>query len=298
MTPARVLFLALILLATACGPKKDPATSGDVSSTVTRQPPVEPTSVTGADAAYLLRHTEQGTADGIRLYEAALVAEPSRADAAAIHTRLSILYYGKAYYFDFEAAKKERLAAFQAGKQHGLAALDSNAAWTEALEGGAKLQDCVHLLKAEDVGPLYWAGLNWSRWGEIKGILRVALDIPKVRAMMERSHELSEDYYQAAPHRFFSAFFTALPGFAGQDVPRAEEHAKRAKELAPGHTENEITEADYLAAHHKDRARYERLLNQVLQTPLPPVEDPYYFEHLVARRDAERLLADADKRFP
>ena len=295
---SRALALACLILLAACGPKTDPATSGDVSSTVTRQPPVEPTSVPDADAAYLLRHTAEGTSEAIRLYEEALAADPARADAAAVHTRLSILYYGQAYYFDFEAPKKERLAGFLAGKQHGLAALDANAAWAEALAGGAKLQDSVHLLEAADVGGLYWAGLNWSRWGEIKGILRVALDIPKVRAMMERSHALSEDYYQAAPHRFFSAFFTALPGFAGQDVPRAEEHAKRAKEIAPGHTENEITEADYLAAHHHDRGRYERLLNLVLETPLPPVEDPYYFEFVVARRDAERLLADTDRRFP
>ena len=132
----------------------------------------------------------------------------------------------------------------------------------------------------------------------MKGILRVALDIPKVRAAMEQCHSLSEDYYEAAVHRFFSAFFAALPPFAGQDVELAEAHARRAREIAPRHTENHITEADYLATHHRDRARYESLLNTALAQELPPESDPFYFELMVARWDAERKLADIDRVLP
>jgi|GEM_PF-5073173 len=294
----RLLIFAALLTLAACGPKKDAATSGDVAGQSTRQPPVQVTTVTAGDAAYLTRHTREGTDAAIAAYEAALVQDPARADGPAIRTRLAILYYGVAYYFDAEAPKKERMATYLLGRDHALEALRANAAFAAARDEGTKLQDTMDLLTEADVGPLYWAALNWSRWGEMKGILRVALDIPKVRAAMERSHALSEDYYEAAPHRFFSAFFAALPGFAGQDIERAEAHAKRAKEIAARHTENQITEAAYLAAHHRDRPRYIALLEHVLAQPLPAEDDPFYFELMVAQWDAQRMLDDIDRVLP
>lgn len=295
---ARAALICLALLLASCGPKTDTTTSGDVAGTVTRQPPVAPTEVPEGDAAYLLRHTAEGTDAAIAAYEGALTAEPKRADAAAIRTRLSILYYGKAYYFLAEADKKERLATYLQGREHAWDALRANPKWAAAMDEGVRFQDAVPLLTAADVGPLYWGSLNWSRWGEIKGILRVAMDIPKVRAAMEHCLSLSEDYYEAAVHRFFSAFFAALPGFAGQDVPRAEAHAKRARTLAPRHTENQITEADYLATHHRDRARYLALLDEVLAQELPAEDDPFYFELMVAKWDAERKKANVDRVLP
>jgi hypothetical protein len=291
-----LIFLALLLA--ACAPKKAPSTSGDVAGAVTRQPPVAPTTVAEADDAYLRRHVREETERAIALYEAALAQDPARADGAAIRTRLSILYYGKAYYFDAEAPKAERMATYLLGRDHGLEALRSNPTFAAARDEGTSLKDAIPLLGEEDVGPLYWSALNWSRWGEMKGILRVALDIPKVRAAMERCNTLAEDYYEAAAHRFFSAFFAALPPFAGQDIDLAEAHARRAREIAPRHTENQITEADYLATFHRDRARYLALLQEVLDQPLPPESDPFYFELLVARWDAERKRADVDRVLP
>ena len=295
---ARVVLICLLIALGGCGPKKGPVTSGDVASAITRQPPVAPTQVEAADESYLRRHLREDTDRAIALYEAAVEQDPDRADGPAIRTRLSILYYGKAYYFDAEAPKAERMATYLLGRDHALVALRRNPAFAAARDEGTRLQDAVPLLVAEDVGPLYWAALNWSRWGELQGILRVALDIPKVRAAMELCHQLSEDYYEAAAHRFFSAFFAALPPFAGQDIARAEAHAKRAREIAPRHTENQITEADYLARHHRDRARYKALLDEVLAQELPPESDPFYFELLVARWDAERKLADIDRVLP
>ncbi len=295
---ARVALVLLCLALAACGPKKDANTSGDVAGAVTRQPPVAPTTVAAGDAAYLQRHVREQTDAAIAAYEAALVGDPARADGPAIRTRLAILYYGRAYYYEAEAPKAERMATYLLGRDHALAALRRNAAFAAARDEGTKLKDAIPLLEAEDVGPLYWAALNWSRWGEMKGILRVALDIPKVRAAMEHCHGLSEDYYEAAVHRFFSAFFAALPPFAGQDIERAEAHALRAREIAPRHMENQITEADYLATHHRDRARYQSLMAEVLAQPLPPESDPFYFELLVARWDAERKLADLDRILP
>lgn len=297
--PVILALCALMLSAPGCGTKKPAATSGDVTGVEAHKPPVVPSGMPAADAHFDQRHTQEGTEAAIAAYEAALAEEtlPDGADRWAILVRLSVLYYGKAYHYDRDLPKKERMTTYWRGRECGWEALMlRNDAWREALEGGAKIQDAVVHLTADDAPAAFWAASNWSRWGELKGILRVALDIPKVKAANQRILELAEDYYAGGVHRFFGAYWIAIPPFAGKDVDKGRLHFERAVELFPDHWETKVMFADYYARELQDKELFVSLLQSVIDAELDP-NDTYYFEHLVAQDDAARLIAEADAIF-
>lgn len=293
------LVLFVLLVAPACGKKPPPAASGDVTGVEAHKPPVVPTGLTDADAEFDRRHEQEGTESAIASYEAALLLHelPPGVDRWAILVRLSVLYYGKAYYFDRDLPKKERMATYWRGRECGWEALLlGNEAWAEAIGAGTKLQDTMVHLTADDAPAAFWTASNWSRWGELKGILRVALDIPKLKAANQRILELAEDYYAAGVHRFFGAYWVAIPPFAGKDAGKGELHFKRAIALFPDQLETKVMYADYFARDAQDKELFTSLLQSVVDATPDPT-DTYYFEHVVAQYYAARLLAEADAIF-
>ncbi len=293
------VVLFVLLVAPACGKKGPPATSGDVTGVEAHKPPVVPTGLVDADAEFDRRHEQAGTEAAIEKYEAALLLHelPAGVDRWAILVRLSVLYYGKAYHYDRDLPKKDRMATYWRGRECGWEALlMRNEEWAAAIEAGTRIPDTMVLLTADDAPAAFWAASNWSRWGELKGILRVALDIPKVKAANQRILELAEDYYAGGVHRFFGAYWIAIPPFAGKDVAKGELHFKRAIEMFPDQLETKVMYADYYARDAGDKELFVSLLQSVIDAK-PDPSDTYYFEHLVAQADAARLLAQADAIF-
>jgi len=291
-----LLVLPLLFLLPACGKKNPPADAGDVAGSAAQRLPAPPTDLPEADEAYDLRHERVSTEQAIALYEAALAEDPERSDGKAVRVRLSILYYGLAYYFDRDEPKKQKMATYWQGKQAAWDAMMMDPGFASGIEAGDKIQVAIHDASPEFVDAAYWCALNWSRWGEQKGILRVAMDIPKVRGVNEWILEHAEDYYMAAVHRFFGAFFAEIPSFAGQDLDRSLAHFERAIELFPDWPENQVNQAFYHSPKVEDRETFEELLNYVIALEIPE-DSPYRFEYIVARADAEELLARIDDIF-
>ncbi|MCP4871896.1 MAG: hypothetical protein GY898_24585 [Proteobacteria bacterium] len=296
-TTLLIAALAAVLLLPACA-KKPVQDSTDVAGQTGEVPAVQATELPEVDALFdHERHTREGTEKAIEGYEAALAANPDRADGKDIRVRLSVLYYGLAYYYDRAESKKHKMGTYLLGKEHGWdAIMGSNPEFKAAIDGGTKIVDAIPLIRAQDVDAAYWTALNWARWGEQKGILRVAMDIPKVRGINDRILEVGEDYYHAAVHRFFGAFFVEIPQFAGQDHERAKAHFLRGMELAPTWPENEVNYAWYYARRSNNKELYVELLTKVIETPIPE-DSVFRFEYTVARADAEEMLAKVDDLF-
>ncbi len=289
--------LCVALLLPGCAKQKPPTDTVDVAGKSAETPAVQPTQLPEGDAAFAERHTREGTERAIELYEAALAADPERDDSKAIQVRLAVLLYGLAYYWDRDESKKHKMEIYWRGKQHAWdAIMATNPDFAAAINGGTRLVDAIPLIGPLDVDAAYWCALNWARWGEQKGILRVAMDIPKVRGINDRILEVGEDYFFAAVHRFFGAFFVEIPQFAGQDFDRAKAHFDRGIELAPGWPENEVNYAWYYARRTNDKELYVSLLEGVIATPIPE-DSVFRFEYIVARADAEEMLAKADDLF-
>jgi TRAP transporter TatT component family protein len=108
-------------------------------------------------------------------------------------------------------------------------------------------------------------------------------------AMMARAAELDERVDAAGPHRALGAWRAALPVAAGGGAAASRAHFDRASALAPDDQLARVAEAETWAVLVQDEARFESLLEGVLQFDLgrDPTRAP---ENALARKRAKDLL--------
>jgi len=140
----------------------------------------------------------------------------------------------------------EKLAAYDRGRELG----------QRAVELAPKSHD-AHI----------WYAINTARWGETKGILRSLFLLPTVKEEIRILLELDPRSVRA--HALAGNVFLEVPGFAGGDRAKAEEHFKKALEVDPRFTGARLDLARvYIADTRYADARRElqRVINQTSPT--------------------------------
>ena len=140
----------------------------------------------------------------------------------------------------------EKLAAYDRGRELG----------KRAVELAPKSHD-AHI----------WYAINTARWGETKGILRSLFLLPTVKEEIRILLELNPRSVRA--HVLAGNVFLEVPGFAGGDRAKAEEHFKKALEVDPRFTGARLDLARvYIADTRYADARRElqRVINETTPT--------------------------------
>jgi tetratricopeptide (TPR) repeat protein len=108
-----------------------------------------------------------------------------------------------------------------------------------------------------------WYAINTARWGETKGVLRSLFLLPTIRQELEILLELDPRSVRA--HILAGNVLLEVPGFAGGDRVKAEEHLKKALEIDPRFTNARVDLARvYIAdARYADaRRELQRVVNE------------------------------------
>ncbi|MEW6777485.1 MAG: TRAP transporter TatT component family protein [Bdellovibrionota bacterium] len=188
----------------------------------------------------------------------------------------------------------ERQDAYRLGRDYALKGLEANGMMRDVLQKSGDLQDAIAFSTKDDLGAMYWAAINWGRWGEIEGILKLGLAIPKIKALNERVLELDESYSEYGVHRFFGAYWVKVP--IGKDLEKSKWHFERSIEKAPHILLGKVMMAEYYAQAMDDRPLFVNLLSEVLAVPEDPA-DPFILMNRGARRRAKELLGQVDDIF-
>src|SRR5438093_4087275 len=141
---------------------------------------------------------------------------------------------------------EDKLAAYDRGRELG----------KRAVELAPKSHD-AHL----------WYAINTARWGETKGILRSLFLLPTVHEELGILFELNPRSVRA--HVLAGNVFLEVPGFAGGDRAKAEEHFKKALEVDPRFTGARLDLARlYITETRNADARRElqRVINETTPT--------------------------------
>jgi len=168
-------------------------------------------------------------------------------DAALAHDRrvdtMAMLSYVQFLIGDVRATTADaKLAAYDRGREIG----------RRAVELAPKSHD-AHL----------WYAINTARWGETKGVLRSLFLLPTIRQELEILLELDPRSVRA--HILAGNVLLEVPGFAGGDRVKAEEHLKKALEIDPRFTNARVDLARvYIAdARYADaRRELQRVVNE------------------------------------
>jgi len=113
-----------------------------------------------------------------------------------------------------------------------------------------------------------WYAINTARWGETKGVLRSLFLLPTIREELGILLELDPRSVRA--HILAGNVLLEVPGFAGGDRAKAEEHFKKALEIDPRFTNARVDLARvYIADARYAEARRE--LSRVVNETSPSV---------------------------
>jgi tetratricopeptide (TPR) repeat protein len=173
-------------------------------------------------------------------------------DAALARDRkvetMAMLSYVQFLIGDVRATTAEdKLAAYDRGREIG----------KRAVELAPKSPD-AHL----------WYAINTARWGETKGVLRSLFLLPTIREELGILLELDPRSVRA--HILAGNVLLEVPGFAGGDRAKAEEHFKKALAIDPRFTNARVDLARvYIADARYADARRE--LQRVVNEPSPSV---------------------------
>ena len=283
-------FLAAVCLAvtlSACG-KKQPGTY-EIPDATAGSAGVD---TSAADALWEQRADVANLQAALQKYEEIWQADPTNRDAAIRLTR-GWYFMGDAY----ESESDAKIVAWETAVSWGKKCMALNGEFTALLENGNETEATAVRVATVDDGPcIYWSATALGKWAGLKGLGTLLKHKATVFAYISKVAELDSSYYYNATDRYWGAYYSALPSFAGQDLPKSKEHFDIAIAAAPQNLSARVLMADYYAVRMQDRALFEQLLNEVLaaDATVEPALEP---ENLAEQEKARRLLENADELF-
>lgn len=220
--------------------------------------------IAAGDEAWKSRADAATVEKAIASWERAVELDPT--DAAT----LAKLPHG--YYFLADAylrAEPEKLlATYEKGVAAGERALAAaNPEFKKIMTSGGAMEQAVTTLSAEQVESAYWYAASLGRWARAKGFATTLGNRDRIKAVMTKVLESKPELFHGAPDRYWGAFYSVAPGFAGGDMAKSKGHFEKSLERAPYYVGTKVLMADVYAVKQQDRALFDKLLDEVIATP-------------------------------
>jgi len=137
------------------------------------------------------------------------------------------------------------------------------------------LNDFLKSINKSDIEYLFWSGNAWISW--ILANLDntdAFLDLPIAKAIIDRVYKLDDKFYYGAPHLFYGVFYAAFPKDFGGNPQKAKAEFEIALKLSEGKLlMTKLYYADFYLKPKNDKAGYEKILKEVIDTDLDKFPD-------------------------
>jgi len=191
---------------------------------------------------------------------------------------------------------------YKRGKGYGMKALSLEYPGLEkALKEGTldSIQTELKEVDEDDIGLLFWTGICWG--GEINAAMEAGMmpQLPKVRAIMDRTMELDDNYYFSAVYIFYGTFWAGSSEMLGGNAEKGREYFEKAVELTKGNFLLwKFMFAKVYAVQAQKPALYVSLLTEVVNAPTDIDTDANRLANQMARTEARRFLDMVTDFFP
>lgn len=152
------------------------------------------------------------------------------------------------------------------------------------------------LVDASAVPALYWRASALGRWARRDGFATVLAYKDEIRAIMTYCLNNDRHYYHAGPDRYFGAFYSVAPTYAGGDLELSRQHFEYAIGVEPNFYGTHVLFAMEYAVKAQDRELFTAQLNLAINGD-PDVIPEIRPEQLVEIRKATDGLARMDELF-
>ncbi len=246
------------------------------------------------DAAWEQRGEKAKLQEAIAKWEVGFEKQPSAELAAKLSRAHYLLGDG---YLSLEGDESGRDNEYQRGLDWATRALTMSAPeFAKAMTEGKKHAEAITLAPKEAVPGMYWYATNLGKWAASKGFTTRLKYKDDIKATMLHVKALDENYFHAAPWRYFGSFEAVTAGIAGGSLEKSEENFKKAVELAPNYLGTKVLWADYLCTKKQDKETFKRLLDEVIAAD-PTVEAEIEAENRLEQKKAQKLLKDIEDKF-
>lgn len=153
---------------------------------------------------------------------------------------------------------------------------------------------CLDSFRKKDVPYVFYTATAWAAWIQARSDSMDAIaDLPKVRALIERSIALDETFYYGASHTIMGVLLTVRPPSLGGKPEEARRHFEKAIELGQGRllTTHVMYANSYAKLMYEGELFFD-LLNTVLESPADAVPE-LTLVNTLAKEQARNLIDDA-----
>ena len=147
------------------------------------------------------------------------------------------------------------------------------------------------------VPALFSAGSSWAGWIQVRSSDWSAVaDLPRVKALLERTVALQDDFRGGTPYLYLGVLDTLLPPGMGGKAEQGRKYFERSVALSQGNNlQAKVTFAERYARLVFDRELHDQLLEEVLAAD--PQVPGYTLANVLAQRQARALLRTSDDYF-
>ncbi len=252
------LLLGAAVLVTGCGKKPGSyeTLADDGKDMVSK---VKDKRFEDADALWQNRGNMNSLKEAIAAYEALATELP---DNRLAHMRATRGWYFLADGFTEDKATKieQYLKAIEWGKR----CMAINKDFAERVNNGEKEADAVSALTKEDIPCTYWTASALGKWAKASGIAKSLRHIGTVKAYIGKVEELEPTYYHHGPWRYWGAYYSVLPSFAGRDLDKSAEYFEKTMAASPNYLGSYVLRAENLAVANQDVKQFDADLERVL----------------------------------
>jgi tetratricopeptide (TPR) repeat protein len=246
--------------------------------------------VAEGDAAWANRDDQASVEAALAAWEKAVALDPSDVET---HTKLARgwFFLADAHMRKLGEKSEQYLETFEKGVAASERALGAaSPEFKAAVTAGEPVEKAITKIGPDAAPAAYWYAASLGKWARAKGFATTLGNKDKIKSTMERVLEVAPDFFYAAPDRYFGAYYSVAPGFAGGDVKKSRAHFEKSLHVAPNYAGTKVLMADTYATKVQDRALFEQLLDEVLAMPddaIPGLEA----ETRVEKQKAQELKA-------
>jgi hypothetical protein len=246
--------------------------------------------VQAGDAAFAAREDRAQLELSIAKYEEAVKLKDDDYVTYGKLARANYLLADGWLFFEKDTKNDLYLATFEKGytyAQRGMAAISPEL--EQRLAAGVDLKDAVSLLGKDAIDLLYWYSTNLGKWGNAQDITVVLTYKDRIYTIMEMVYRLDPNFFYGAADRYFGAYYSIAPSFAGGDLDRSWTHFQATMKIAPNYVSTWNLIAEFYAPKKKDGALFDEMVAKVLAAPDDIIPE-LTAETKVEKRKAEALI--------
>ncbi len=301
MTRRLVVFLGFAVAASACSAGREAVWERDAEQL--KSPAEESGAEAGtadqsladeAEAAWAQRTDRAQLEQAIAAWEKLLEQSGENGEILA---KLSRAYYLLGDGYMRLAGEEGMEETLENGVEYGERAMMAmSPEFAERVRNEEKVEEAVKALDKNAMSAVYWYASNLGKFAAEKGFTTQLFYKDRILAVMSRVLELDPDYFYAAPHRYFGAFYAKAPAFAGGDMEKSKEHFDTSIDKYPQYLGTKVLLADYWAVKQDDKELFLKMLDEVLAAD-PNAVPELLAENRIEQEKAKQLKAKVDELF-